>query len=95
MRHYDADSKLQGVLVMSTSQVRLQSSSLVHTPGIFAWAKNGFAFKKDRPAMINTIAKTYGLLPSVAEGLLSGSLPYEVVDDTIVFSINGPYKAES
>ena len=65
----------------------------IHTPGIFAWARNGYKFPRDRKQMTNVIASTYNLTPAIAKGLLSGSLPYEIVDDAVVFqAVEGTYR---
>lgn len=67
---------------------RLQSSSMVHTPGIIAWAINGYAFQSDRQTILNTISQTYSAVPITAlEQLLSKAIPYTVEDETIVFAV--------
>lgn len=43
--------------------------------------------------MVNVIGQTYKLKPAIAKGLLSGSLPYEVIDDAVVFqAVEGTYR---
>lgn len=67
---------------------RLQSSSLVHTPGIIAWAINGYAFPRDRATMVQVIAATFPAVPSAAiEQLLSKAVSYTVEAETVVFSV--------
>jgi hypothetical protein len=84
----------QQELPMKTVEVRLVSSEMVHAPGVFAWARNGYAFPGDRRSMINVISQTYKLKPAIAKKLLSGSLPYEIVDDAVVFQApEGNYRA--
>lgn len=65
--------------------VALTSSEGVHTPGILAWARNGYAFPKDRPAMIRVISQTYGLRRKVAQGLLDGTIPYTIDGESVCF----------
>ena len=75
-------------------EVRLTSTAMVHTPGILAWAVNGYKFPRDRKRMVNVISQTYKLKPAIAKGLLSGSLPYEVIDDAVVFhAAEGTYRS--
>lgn len=79
---------------METVQVRLTSTPMVHTPGILAWAKNGYAFKKDRKAMRNVVAQTYSLTEQCADDLLSGKTPYTVEGENVVFQYQeGKYRA--
>lgn len=68
---------------------RLQSTDMIYTPGIVAWAKNGYAFKDDRPKLVRLMVESYGLHEDVADGLLSGEIPYTVEDDMVVFDITG------
>jgi len=65
---------------------RLGSSPLVHAPGIVAWARNGYAFPKDRKAMTRVIADTWSIPASAAKALLSGKSPFTVEGETVVFS---------
>ncbi|WP_299085891.1 hypothetical protein [uncultured Ruegeria sp.] len=67
----------------------LSSSGLVNTPGLIAWAINGYAFSKDRAAMVNVIAGTFPQLPKpVIKQLLSKAVPYTVDGDTVVFTLD-------
>ncbi|MDF3907814.1 hypothetical protein [Paracoccus sp. AS002] len=69
---------------------RLQSSGLVHTPGIIAWAINGYAFPRDRKNMLKVIGETFPTVPTPAiEKLLSKAVPYTVEDETVVFTVEG------
>ena len=45
---------------------RLGSSSLVHTPGLIAWAINGYHFEEDRPQLLAIIAGTVDFHPEVS-----------------------------
>ncbi len=67
---------------------RLVSSPAVHTPGIVAWAINGYHFEDDRPQLRKVIVETYSLPESAADQLLSKSVPYTVEGETVVFTIN-------
>jgi len=67
---------------------RLGSSSLIHTPGIIAWAINGYAFPRDRARMVQVIAATFPTVPAQAiEQLLSKAVAYTVESETVVFSV--------
>lgn len=66
---------------------RLTSTPLIHTPGVVAWAINGYAFKRDRPQLMQ-VMRSYPDLPDEAiDALLSKQVPYEIEDgDTVVFT---------
>jgi hypothetical protein len=49
------------------------------------WAINGAAFKKDRAAMVNIIAKTWGVPTDAAVALLTQQVPYTIENETVVF----------
>lgn len=67
---------------------RLGSSPTVHTPGIIAWAINGYAFEKDRAQMVKVVCDTFPNLPaSAARQLLSKEVAYTVEGETVVFSV--------
>ena len=65
---------------------RLTSSPLIHTPGIVAWAINGYAFKADRAAIERTLTDGYKLPVDAARALLSKEAPYSVDGDSVVFT---------
>ncbi|WP_170565712.1 hypothetical protein [Ruegeria atlantica] len=68
---------------------RIRSSGLVNTPGLIARAINGYAFSKDRDAMVNVISGTFPELPKPAvRQLLSKAVPYTLEDETVVFSVD-------
>lgn len=66
---------------------RLGSSPAVHTPGIIAWAINGYHFEDDRPQLRKVIVDTYSLPETAADQLLSKSVPYSVDGETVVFTV--------
>ena len=67
---------------------RLSSSPAVHTPGIIAWAINGYAFESDRLQMMNVIGATFPTLPqSALKQLLEKAAPYSVEGETVVFTV--------
>lgn len=71
------------------TEYRLGSSSLVHTPGLVAWAINGYYFADDRPKLLNSMCLSFPTVPHTAiEQLLSKSVPYTVEDETVVFSVD-------
>lgn len=65
---------------------RLGSSPMVHTPGLVAWAINGYHFKDDRPALMK-VMRSYDIPDIAIEALLSAKVPYTVDDDTVVFTV--------
>jgi hypothetical protein len=62
------------------SKFNLQSTPMIHTPGILKWAMNGYHFKKDRKKL-REVFKAYGLSNNCVHDLLSGKIPYEIVDE--------------
>lgn len=66
---------------------RLQSSPMVYTPGILAWAMNGYYFPEDRPMILKIMTETYAGVPEDRmDALLKGDIPYTIEDETVVFS---------
>lgn len=39
--------------------IRLQSSFMVHAPGILAWGINGYRFEEDRPALLKVFTDAW------------------------------------
>lgn len=72
---------------MAKTQYRLTSSEAVYSPGIVAWAINGYCFEDDRVKLRNLMVKTYGLTEKAAHQLLSGEVPHRIEDDAVVFEI--------
>lgn len=66
---------------------RLASSGLVYTPGLIAWAINGYAFKEDRDGILRIICTTYSIPLRAAEALLSETVPYTVEDGAVIFTV--------
>lgn len=67
---------------------RLGSSTLVHAPGLIAWAINAYAFPRDRAAILRVVIDTWpGLPDETARLLLSGDLAHRVENDTIVIDV--------
>lgn len=70
---------------------RLQSSPMVHTPGLIAWAINGYAFENDRQQLRRVISETFSSLTADAvHKLLSREIPYTVEDEAVVFTVDAP-----
>lgn len=66
---------------------RLQSSPMVYSPGILAWAMNAYHFPKDRPQILKVMTETYAGVPEdKMDALLMGHIPYTVEDEAVVFS---------
>lgn len=67
---------------------KLRASSMVYTPGLLRWAMNGYHFEKDRAYIRSVFTKGWGLPDEAAGALLSGAVPYTVLDDdTVVFDV--------
>jgi hypothetical protein len=62
---------------------------MVHTPGVIAWAVNGYRFHKDRGNMLNVLTESYNLTVECADALLSGKVEYKVVGDVVEFEYDG------
>ena len=69
-----------------TITYRLHSSPAIHTPGIVAWAINGYAFPDDRPALLNVLTSCFPAVPADAlHNVLMGATPHRIVDDVVEF----------
>jgi hypothetical protein len=66
-------------------EVRLLSSEMVHTPGLIAWAINGYHFPKDRSALRKVIGDTYQLTRACVDDLLSGRVSHRVEGNSVIF----------
>ena len=76
--------------------IRLKSTSLCNTPGILAWAMNGYKFKSDRKAMAAVFTEGFGLTDQCAHDLLSGKIPHSIEGDSVVFEYpSGQWGKES
>lgn len=70
------------------TQYRLLSNPMVHTPGLLAWAMNGYHFPEDRPHMLRIMTETFKDIPSeVMDNLLAGEIPFQVEGETIIFEV--------
>ena len=70
---------------------RLHSSPMQHTPGVIAWAINGYAFPKDRSMLIKVIKAGFAGVPTFAiQQLLSGAVGHTVEGDVVVFTVDTP-----
>lgn len=65
---------------------RLGSAEMISAPGMVRWAINGAKFEKDRAAMVNVIAATWGVPKDAATALLLQQVPYTVEDEAVVFA---------
>lgn len=76
--------------------IRLKSTSLCNTPGILAWAMNGYKFKSDRRAMAAVFTEGFGLTDQCAHDLLSGKTTHSIEGDSVVFVYpRGQWRKES
>ena len=72
------------------AEYRLGSSPLVHTPGLIAWAINGYHFEDDRPQLLHVITSTFPAAPAEAlEQVLLRQIDYRVEGETVIFSVEG------
>ena len=62
----------------------LTSTPLISTPGVLAWAMNGYSFKSDRARLERIFIEGYGLPRPAVRALLSGSVPHELTDQESV-----------
>lgn len=66
---------------------RLTSTPMFHTPGVLAWAINGYKFKKDRKQLLNVFVTGYpGPSAQVYDRLLKGEIKYTVEGDAVIFT---------
>lgn len=69
------------------TQYRLLSAPMIYTPGILAWAMNGYHFPDDRPQILKVMTETFPVVPEdKMDALLMGYIPYVVEDEAVVFS---------
>ncbi|MFD1882024.1 hypothetical protein [Paracoccus pacificus] len=74
------------------AEYRLGSSSLVHTPGLIAWALNGYYFEEDRPEILGVIAATYPGVPREAlEQVLLRKIDYRVEGEAVLFTVEADH----
>jgi len=69
----------------------LHSTGLIHTPGILAWAINGYKFKKDRKRIMDVFKAGFegqGMSEEVMHKLLAGEIPFKVEGSTVVLEVN-------
>lgn len=67
---------------------RLGSSSAVYTPGVIAWAINGYQFDRDRAPLMAVVSGMFPQVPVEAiDRLLSKAVPYTVENETLVFTV--------
>ena len=66
---------------------RLGSNPMFYTPGVLRWAINGYRFKSDRKYLTKVFTDGYGLPVKAAKALLSGTVPYTVEGETVVFEV--------
>lgn len=69
------------------TKYRLASVDFVFAPGFIAFAINGAKFEKDRKQMIDLVAKGWSIPHHAAEVLICESVPYEIVGETVVFTV--------
>lgn len=66
---------------------KLLSSPGVYTPGLIAWAINGYHFDKDKPEILMLIHKTYRLPMEAAWALLNKKVDYTIEDEAVIFEV--------
>lgn len=67
-------------------EYRLGSAPMLSAPGLVRWTINGYAFKRDRKAMLKVITECWDIPEGAAKALLSKSVSYTVDGDTVVFT---------
>ena len=59
----------------------------IYTPGILAWAINGYHFPEDRPWILKIMTETFNTVPEQKmNDLLLGNTTYQIEDEAVVFS---------
>lgn len=70
------------------TQYRMLSTPMVHTPGLLAWAMNGYQFEEDREHMLRVMTSTFEAIPpGVMHKLLAGEIPFQVEDENVIFEV--------
>lgn len=72
----------------------LGSVGMLNTPGLLAWAMNGYKFKRDRPALLNVFTSGWphdsdnpnNPTEEAFDQLLKGEIPFTVENNAVVFS---------
>ena len=68
------------------TQYRMLSTPMVHTPGLLAWAMNGYQFEEDREHMLRIMTSTFEAIPpGVMHNLLAGEIRFQIEDETVIF----------
>lgn len=71
---------------MQAKTYRLGSSEMVYAPGMIAWAINGYAFEKDRKALLSLVSETWSLPEATAHRLLSREITYTIEGEAVVLT---------
>lgn len=71
-------------------KITLLSESMVHTPGILAWAMNGYKHKKDQGNIRRVFTEGYNIPNDAAHALLSGDEPHTIEGTSVVFEAEVP-----
>jgi hypothetical protein len=73
---------------------RLGSNSLVHAPGVVAFAIDGYRYEKDRQYALDMITACWPVVPEeAARALLSLEAPYTVEGNVVVFTHGAPVQS--
>lgn len=67
------------------TKYRLQSTPMIHTPGLVAWARNGWVFEEDRPKFRQFFREGYGLPDKAVTVLIEG--PYTIEGETVIIEV--------
>lgn len=54
------------------TQYRMLSTPMVHTPGLLAWAMNGYQFEEDREHMLRVMTSTFEAIPPGGDAQTAG-----------------------
>ena len=65
--------------------VRMLSRNMMNAPSMVAWAKTGYVIPEDRQNLRNVIKSWPGIDDEIANGLLTGTIPYTIEEKNVVF----------
>jgi hypothetical protein len=63
---------------------------MVHTPGILAWAMNGYRHTKDQGNIRKIFTDGYAIPNDAAHALLNGDEPHQIEGTSVVFEAEVP-----
>ena len=73
------------------SSYTLNGAPLIHAPGIYRWAKNGYRTEKTKSGkayFIDLIKVGWNLAPDITEAAFKDEIPVIITDDAVTITDN-------